>query len=102
MAHPQGSPDNTDKILSQRLPAHGRTTLTITYTAAQAQELRRVVQSIRIKGGKTPTMAVFARRAMALYLGRLNAAQRSNPQILQEEVEELERLVTPVPQPARR
>lgn len=63
--------------------------------------MRQLVQSIRIKGTRKPSLSLIARRSMQLYVARLEAAQRTRPELFDSEVAELERMVTRVPAPAR-
>jgi len=90
--------DNTDKVLSRRLA--GGTTVILKYPTAEAHAMRSLVESIALKGFRKAPLAVIARRAMRLYLSRLEAMRVSRPDLFILELAELEKLVTPVPKPA--
>jgi hypothetical protein len=91
--------DNTGRILTKRIHAKDGTTLMIYYPAFHAHEMRNLVQFIRIKG-KQPSMALIARRSMALYVERMKLARDSHPDLFEREVRALADMVTHRPQPA--
>lgn len=84
---------STGAVLTRRVKALDRTTLVLSYTPTDANSLRMLCQSIRLKGDKRPTLSVIARRALATYLDRL-------PGHWESEVAALNRMVTPTPKPA--
>ena len=63
--------------------------------------MRQLVQSIRIKGTRKPSLSLIARRSMQLYVARIETAQRTRPEVFAAEIAELERMVTPTPAPAQ-
>ena len=89
--------DNSGKVLTQRIQAHDRTTVLLTYSTQDANELRRMAQSITLKAGKKPSLSLFARRALQVY-GRYLEDSRNAA----NETAVLDRMVTPVPSPAAR
>ena len=89
MPLPQCS-NNTDKVLTQYIPAKDSTKLILNYRHQEANGIRAALDRIRLKGDKTPSLSLIARRSMALYLEHLT----SSPQAFDMEVEALERLAT--------
>jgi len=100
-ATPMIPSDNTGKVLTRRVRAADGTAVMLHYRTPEAVAMRSLIQSIRIKGDKTPSLSLIARRAMQLYVARLDAARYSLPDVFAAEVAELERMVTPVPKPAQ-
>ena len=94
--------DNTGKLMTKRIQASDGTTLVLNYRKPEAHSMRTLVQSIRLKGNKTPSLSLIARRSMQLYLARLETAKATRPDIFASEIGELERMVTPIPKPAPR
>jgi hypothetical protein len=93
--------DNTDRMMTKRIRAKDGTTLVLNYRKPEAVAMRALVQSIRIKGNKTPSLSLIARRSMQFYLARLQSAKANHPDAYAAELVELESMVTPVPQPAQ-
>jgi hypothetical protein len=89
-------------MMTKRIRSKDGTTLVLTYLKPEAAHMRALVQSIRIKGDKAPSMSLIARRSMQFYLARLESAKATRPDAYAAEIAELERMVTPVPQPAPR
>ena len=89
--------DNTGKVLTQRIQARDRTTVLLTYSTRDANELRRMAQSITLKAGKKPSLSLFARRALQVYGSYLKDSRNAA-----NEAAVLDRMVTPVPSPAPR
>ena len=93
--------DNTGKVLAKRIQAHDRTTVLLTYSRADANALRMLVQSIALKAStdgasyKRPSLSLIARRAVGIYLERMK-----NPDEFASETAALDRMVTPIPAPA--
>jgi hypothetical protein len=92
--------DNTGKLMTKRINAADGTTLVLKYRKADAHEMRAFIASILLKGSHKPSLSLIARRSMRLYLDRMQQARATRPDIFASEVAELERMVTPVPQPA--
>ena len=89
--------DNTGKVLTQRIQARDRTTVLLTYSTRDANELRRMAQSITLKAGKKPSLSLFARRALQVYGSYLKDSRNAA-----NEAAVLDRMGTPVPSPAPR
>ena len=87
--------DNAGKVLTRRIQAHDRTTVLLTYSTSDANELRRLAQSITLKAGKKPSLSLFARRALQIYGRYLQDSTNAA-----NETAALNRMVTPVPSPA--
>lgn len=92
--------DNTGRMMTKRVRARDGTTLVLNYRKPEAARMRALVQSIRIKGNKSPSLSLIARRSMQFYLTRLESARVNRPDAYASELFELESMVTPVPQPA--
>jgi hypothetical protein len=84
--------DNTDKVLTKYIRASDGTTLTLNYRHQEANALRAAVQRIRLKGDKTPSLSLIARRSMSLYMQLLESSHAA----FAAEVNALEKLATPV------
>ena len=84
--------DNTDKVLTKYLRAGDGTTLILNYRHQEANALRAAVQRIQLKGGKTPSLSLIARRSMSLYMQLLESSNEA----FSNEVRALEKLATPV------
>ena len=82
--------DNTGKVLTRYLKARDGTVLTLNYRHQEANAIRSTVQGIRLKGDKTPSLSLIARRSMGLYLAHLE----SSPSAFANEVAALEKLAT--------
>ena len=89
--------DNTGKVMTRHIQAKDGTTVALHYPAYQAQALRSLVQRIRLKGDRKPSLSLFARRAMQVYLDHIE----SSPRALEAERLAMEKMVTPVPVPAK-
>jgi hypothetical protein len=83
----------TGKVITKQIKAYDRTTLVLSYTTKDANELRALVQSMRLKAGKKPSLSVIARRALRVYVDRL-------PDVWDAEIEALNKMTTRVPKPA--
>ena len=92
--------ENTGKLMTKQIKAADGTTVILTYLRPDAQAMRAFVQSIRLKGNKSPSLSLIARRSIGLYLADLEEARQSNSELFDQEVAALERMVTPVPKPA--
>ena len=84
--------DNTDKVLTKYIRARDGTVLTLNYRHQEANAIRSALQKIRLKGDKTPSLSLIARRSIAVYLSHLESSQRA----FDAEVQALEKLATPV------
>lgn len=93
--------DNTGRMMSKRVTAKDGTSLCLQYARPEALSLRALVQSIRLKGDKTPSMALIARRALHRYVHYMETAQATRPDAWAAEVIALEGMVTHTPAPAR-
>lgn len=82
--------NNTDKVLTQYIKSSDGTKLVLNYRHQEANGIRAALNRIRLKGDKTPSLSLIARRSMALYLEHLN----SSNQAFDIEVEALEKLAT--------
>lgn len=85
----------TATVLTRRVRAYDRSTLVLSYSSADAKELRALVQAIRLKQGKRPTLSLLARRGLNLYRDAL-----MRPGVLESEIAKLNEMTTPVPKPA--
>ena len=87
------SPSLTDgKVLSRYRKRTGTSTLVLNYPLNEAARLRDLVQSIRLRGDRPPSLSLIARRSMAVYLDYV----ASSPDALTDEIEALELLATPI------
>ena len=102
LAIPTGAPvDTTDRMMTKRVPARERSTVILSFKSSDANAMRAFINSIRLKGDKAPSQSLVARRALQVYLRRLELLRREAPAEFAAEVEALEAMVTPVPQPAQ-
>ena len=96
-----GAPvDNTGRMMTKRVPPSERSTLTLSFNATDANAMRAFINSIRLKGDKAPSQSLIARRAVHLYLHRLEMLRKEAPAAFATEIQALDAMVTPVPQPA--
>ena len=79
-------------MLTRYIRAKDGTKLVLNYRHQEANELRTALQRIRLKGDRTPSLSLIARRSMALYLTLL----QSSPTAFDRELQALEKLATPV------
>jgi len=100
MTTPTIPTDNTGKMMTRRPFPGGRSSVLLTYPAAQASRLRALAQSIRIKGDHAPSLSLLARRSLELYLAQIEHARAVRPDLFALEIAQLESMVTPTPQPA--
>ena len=84
--------DDPTQVRTSYIKARDGTTLILKYRHDDALALRTTLQRIRLKGDKKPSLALLARRSMALYLARLTSSQTA----FDVEVQALELLATPV------
>lgn len=94
--------DNSGKLMTKRLRGADGTTLVLNYAKHDAQAIRAFVESFRIKGDRKVSLSLIARRSLGLYLARMGSASHSRPDVFEGEIAELERMCTPVAQPAKR
>lgn len=85
----------TAAVLTKRVRAYDRSTLVLSYSSADAQELRALAQAIRLKQDKRPTLSLLARRSLHLYREAL-----MRPGAMESEIAKLNEMTTPVPKPA--
>lgn len=90
--------NNIGKIMTKTVRAAGGTMVALNYPELEANAMRRLVQSIRVKG-KQPSLSLIARRSMGLYLDRLERTRAANPEAFAVEMAVLAQMVTPVPKP---
>ena len=83
---------STGKTFAKRVQARDRTTVLLTYSTSDANAMRALVGSIRLRKDKKPSLSLIARRAMAFWLEHL-------PRRMEAEVAILDTMVTPVPKP---
>jgi hypothetical protein len=84
-------PNNTGKVLTRYVHAAGGTALTLNLRPAEAASLRSLVASIRLRGDKTPSLSLIARRAVTAYIAHI----QYSPETRASEIAVLERLATP-------
>lgn len=83
-------PDNTGRIFSKRVSAYERSTVILSFKSNDANAMRAFINTIRLKGDKAPSQSLIARRAVQLYLCRLEMLRREDPSAFITEVEALE------------
>ncbi len=80
------------KVLTRYRKRNGTTTLVLNYPTNEAARLRDLIESIRLRGDRKPSLSLIARRSMAVYLDHV----ASSPDALATEIEALELLATPI------
>lgn len=85
-------PGNRGKIMSARIRCRDKSTIAINYPQHEAQAIRDLAASIRLKCGTRPSLSLLSRRALEIYLSVF-------PQAIERETAVLNRMVTPVPKP---
>jgi hypothetical protein len=85
----------TASVLTKRIRYYDRTSLALTFPAADAKSLRELAQAIRLKQDKRPTLSLLARRGLNLYREAL-----MRPGVMESEIAQLNEMTTPVPKPA--
>jgi hypothetical protein len=90
MTHPASLTEG--KVLARRESRSGSTALVLNYPPNEAARLRDLTQSIRLRGNRKLSLAMVARRSMAVYLDHV----ASSPDALANEIEALEMLATPI------
>jgi hypothetical protein len=83
---------NDGKVLSRYLKRSSSTTIVLNYPKNEAQRIRALVESIRLRGDRKPALALIARRSISVYLDYF----QSSPTALAGEVDALEILATPI------
>lgn len=86
---------NLGKILTKRIRCRDMSVVTVAYPTPDAQAIRALAQSIRLKGGTKPSLSLLTRRALHLYM-------KAFPAVSEAETRALNDMTTPVPQPAKR
>ena len=89
---PTLTPPDSGTVRTRRVRASGTTTLVLNYPHNEAARLRDLIQSIRLRGDRTPTRSLIARRSLAVYLAHI----ASSPGAMSDEMEALEFLATPL------
>ena len=82
--------DNTGKVLTRQVRDANATALTLNYSPKEATALRSFVASIKLRGDKTPSMSLIARRAMTVYLAHVQYSHETKA----SEIAVLEKLAT--------
>ena len=101
LAIPTAAPsNNTDRMMTKRIPVRERSTVILSFKAVDANAMRAFIKSIRLKGDKAPSQSLIARRALEVYLRRLETMRRESPATYAAEIIALESMVTSVPCPA--
>lgn len=86
---------NDKKMMTKRIRASDRTTVNVSYSSSDAQDLRKVAQSITLKGDKRPSLSLITRRSLQIYCGLMyDRTARAH------EIHALNAMVTRVPSPA--
>ena len=80
------------KVLTRRVSRTGNSALVLNYPQNEAARLRDLVDSIRLRGNRKPSMSLLARRSMQLYLDMVQSSHAA----LANEVQALEMLSTPI------
>jgi len=83
--------------MSKRIQARDRSTVILTYSTMDANSLRMMAQQIRLKGDRKPSLSLIARRSMQVYQQFIQAS----PFNFEAERQELEKMVTRIPKPAK-
>ena len=86
-------PGNLGKIMSVRIRCRNKSTVVLNYPAHEAQAIRNLAASIRLKCGTRPSLSLLSRRALEIYLAVF-------PQAIERETAVLNRMCTPVPKPS--
>jgi hypothetical protein len=80
------------KVLSRYQKRSGSSTVTLNYPKNEAQRLRDLIESIRLRGDRKPPLSLIARRSMAVYLDHIQSSRAT----METEVQALEILATPI------
>ena len=84
-------PNNTGKVNNRYAKSIGGTTVSLNFRTQEATALRAFVQTFRLRGDKTPSLSLIARRAMSVYLAHAQYSQETKA----SEIAALEKLATP-------
>ena len=87
---------NTDKLHSRQIKAKDGTTVVLTYFRPDAQAMRDLVASLRLRGTKQPSLSLIARRSIGLYLDHLSTTRRDHPEKFAAEMQALEDMTAPL------
>ena len=87
---------NDNKLLTKRVQASGRSTVILSYTTSDAQALRNLAKEISLKSGKKASLSLLSRRSLQIY-----SVMLANPAYLINELQVLNKMVTPVPAPSK-
>lgn len=90
------SQSNESKLMTTRIKRVDGTTVTLTYRKPEAARMRALVESLRMKGDRKPSLSLLARRSMGLYLDSLEQARQSNPSQFTQELQTLEQMTAPL------
>ena len=83
---------DTGVVRSRYLKGDGKTALVLNYPKNEAQRMRTLIDSIRLRGDRKPSLSLLARRSMAVYLDHIHSSHVA----LQSELKALEALATPI------
>jgi hypothetical protein len=79
------TPDTTGQVKTKARPqALGRTSLVLTFSPSEAVALRALSESLRFPNGKSPSMALLARRGLEVYRAGLSQALRRSDGVATE------------------
>lgn len=87
---------NTNKLHSAPIKAKDGTTVVLTYLKPDAQAMRAMVASIRLRGTKQPSLSLISRRSIRFYLDHLSETRRDDPGAFAAEMQTLERMTAPL------
>ena len=85
-------PDDTGVVRSRYVKDAGKTALVLNYPKNEAQRMRALIESIRLRGNRKPSLSLIARRSIAVYLDYVHG----NSAAMETEVQALEILATPI------
>lgn len=89
---PNPSSPDTGVVRSRYLKGDGKTALVLNYTKNEAQRIRALIDSIRLKGNRKPSLSLIARRSISVYLEHVHSSHAA----MTNEMEALETLATPI------
>jgi len=86
---------NDNKMMTKRVQASDRTTVILSYSSRDAEDLRALASGFTLKAGKKASLSLVSRRSLQLYSRLL-----SDPARRESETLALNEMVTPRPVPA--
>ena len=99
MRPPRCIADNTGKLMSKRIKAYDRSTVVLSYRPHEANALRLLAQTIKLKGDDKPSLSLLSRRALVLYVAHIERLRASGLEGFAAEVAALENLTVPKARP---